>query len=375
MPASERGEIPQQIQYPIEHNPLEEVSNRAVLLPGQDIRKMGMFEEWIHHPSSREVLLRGNGILKDEFGFDLLEMANPTLKPETDEKKASDLRKTCHTQPAVFLQSVAIHNYNKAEKGRKGYRTIPKYYSGVSMGMGTAAMLAGFMDFETGVRFHAERGRIMQEYSDPTPTSMIALVNVSEDDVKDLLQDERNKSIDLCLINSDSLWIVGGPNNPDDPTSPMQSLKHQLKERKIRGIDVDTDRAMHGRYVRPARKKFDEMIDKIPFSNPVSIVVGSALGKPIFDGEGMKAELKAGFDHTVDNRKPLEFFDSVGVHTFSEVGNPKGNFGKVMEKVFNARNLQIAGAAATGIAAGLGIYEVATRFNHNHPDHPNNSTN
>lgn len=213
----------------------------------------------------------------------------------------------------------------------------------------------------------------MQEYGDQTPTSMVALVGTGEEDVLRLLGDPRNSDIDLCLINSDSLWIVGGPNDPENPNSPIQSLKAQLKDKKMRGIDVDTDRAMHGRYVRSARPQFDAMIDAIPFKKPVSAVVGSVTGLPIRDAEAMKDELKIGFDHTVDNRKPLAFFNAIGVHTFSEVGNPKGNFGKVMEKVFNAHNLQVAaGVAAAGVAAGAGIYEVITRHNHHHPDHPQN---
>lgn len=368
----ERSENIGHVAYPLEHNPLEIHSNRAILLPGQDIRKPGMFDQWMEHAASREALERGNAQLKDMYGYDLIKMAQLTGDPQTDNTNAQLFRQTRYTQPAVYLQSMAIHNFNKAER-RKGYSSIPKYYSGVSMGMGTAATLAGFMDFETGLRFHGERGRIMQDFSDQNLTSMVALVNVGEEEVLRLLGDAQNSQIDLCLINSDTLWVVGGPNNPDDPSSPIQSLKSQLKEQRIRSVDVDTDRAMHGRYVRSARPEFDRMLDEISFKKPVSAVVGSVTGLPIRDEESMKEELKIGFDHTVDNRKPLAFFNAAGVHTFSEVGNPKGNFGKVMERVFNARNLQVAaGVTVAGIAAGTGIYEVMTKYNRHHPDHPEN---
>lgn len=164
--------------------------------------------------------------------------------------------------------------------------------------------------------------------------------------------------------------VVGGPNEN------IARLQAELKERKLRSIAVDTDRAMHGRYVRKARKEFDKMIDGIKFEQPVSAVVGSLNGLPIRDGDLMKEELKIGFDHTVDNRKPMIYFDAAGVHTFSEVGSEKGNFSRTMENVFNSINLHnVAEIATLGVAAGVGIYEVATRHNRKHPEHNGESDN
>lgn len=362
--SSERREN-YEFAYPIEHNPLEARSNRAILLPGQDIRKVGMFDEVMQHPAGREALHRGNEILKNEYGFDLIDMATSTGDRDGDTIKHARLRQTRYTQPAVYLASMAIHNVNKS-RGHKGYKTIPEYYSGVSMGMGTAATLAGFMDFETGLRFHAERGRIMQEFSDPQPTSMAAIL-ANEQAVLEVLGEKNNSRLDLCLINDDKVWVVGGPNED------MARLKGELQVRKIKAIDVDTDRAMHGRYVRKARPVFDEMIDTIEFKQPVSSVIGSVKGLPIRNEEDMKDELKIGFDHTVDNRKPLHFFNAARIHTFSEVGNPKGNFGRTMEKVFNAHNLQKAAEVAGVTAAvGIGVYEVITQWHRHHPENPQN---
>ncbi len=48
-----------------------------------------------------------------------------------------------------------------------------------------------------------------------------------------------------------------------------------------------------------------------------------------------------------------------------------------MEAVFNSKNLHsIAEVAAVGVvAAGVGIYEVATRHNRKHPEHNGESDN
>lgn len=328
-----------------------------------------MFDEALNHPAGREVLERGNSLMIQNYGINLLDLAQKTDDPQEDLNNAQLLRMTSNTQPAVYLESIALHNVNK-QLGKSGYRTTPEFYTGVSMGMGTAAVLAGFMDFETGFRFHAERGRIMQEESTKITTSMVALL-ATEKQVLRLLGQQHNSDLDLCLINSDNVWVIGGPDEPEDSHSPMQSVLRELKDKHIRIIDVDTDRAMHGRYVRNARPAFDKLVDGLEFKTPTSAVVGSLTGLPIRDAEQMKEELKMGFDHTVDNRKPLVYFDAAGIHVFSEVGSERGNFGRTMEKMFGSRKLQTAAAAlgAAGVAAGIGIYEVMTKDHPHHPDH------
>lgn len=190
------------VSFPIEHVPGERRSNIAIMLPGQDVRKVGMFDEIIQHPEGLEVMQRGNEFMKKEYGTDIVALATATGDPDTDAANALTLRETRNTQPAVYLLSAGLHNVNKA-LGKRGYATTPSYYSGNSMGMGTAASLAGFMDFNTAMRFHAERGRLMQEFGDQQPTSMIGLLRMKEGQVLKLLGEIENESIDLCLINSD----------------------------------------------------------------------------------------------------------------------------------------------------------------------------
>ncbi len=362
-----RGSEGIQIGYPIEHSLLEKKHEKiGIILPGQDVRSIGMFDKWMEHPAGREVIERGNAILKDEYGIDLIDLAKSVEEEDvTDTQRRADiLKRTEFTQPAVYLLSMAIHNVNKHAGRKDGYRTIPGYLTGISMGMGTAAALAGYMDFETGLRFHAERGKIMQEKSDPTPTSMVTLIG-DEDKVQDYLRREENSMLDLCIINSDSLWVVGGPDNPNDPESPMQRVRHEAKGAGFkRVLEVNTDRAMHGRYVRPAREAFDKLVDETQFNNPHSFVLSSITGLPITTAEEMKAELKAGFDGTIDNRKPVEYMKEHGIHIVHEIGNEKGFFARLVgNHVVQAAAVGVVGAIAVGAA------EVWTLH---HPDHPEN---
>jgi len=124
---------------------------------------------------------------------------------------------------------------------------------------------------------------------------------------------------------------------------------------------------MHGRYVRPAREAFDRLVDGIEFKDAHSVVISSITGEPIYNAHDMKEELKQGFDHTIDNRLPLEYMKERKIHIVSEVGSEKGFFAKAL----GSHKVQAAAAiGASLVAAGLVTgYEIMT---HHHPSHPEN---
>lgn len=357
------------IAYPIEHNPLARHENIGVILPGQDVRKIGMFDKIMESPAGAEVLTRGNEWLKENYGYDLLEMSReiPDEDDESKQKRADLFRETRFTQPAVYLFSMALHNIKRHHLNEPGYRTTPEHLTGISMGMGTAAVLAGYMDFETGLMFHAERGRIMQEESDPTPTSMVTLIG-DEQKVKVYLALPENEPLDFCIKNPKNLFVVGGPDDPSNPNSPMQRVRREAKDYGFKKVmEMETDRAMHGRYVRPAREAFDQLVDSIEFNDPNSVVISSVTGEPIYNARAMKEELKQGFDHTIDNRLPLEYMKDRKIHYSSEVGSEKGFFAGLL----GDHKVQTATAIGAGLVAA-GLVTGVTFMTHHHPDHPEN---
>lgn len=140
MTTRESSELVRHTAYPIEHNRFERRVNMAIMLPGQDVRKPGMFDEAMKHPAGREVIERGVKILAQEFGYNLLEIASKVEDKDEVKRNAKILRETQYTQPAVYLLAIAVHNVNRHHHNKDGYKTVPEY-SGVSMGIGTAAAL------------------------------------------------------------------------------------------------------------------------------------------------------------------------------------------------------------------------------------------
>jgi len=348
----ERREIHRAYYYPIEHQEFETHSNIAILLPGQDIQEIGMFGEIAKYPAGREVLERADSFLNRNFGYKISDIAREGADPDI-------LGQTQYTQPAVFTLSIAIHNVNRHHRDKDGYRTLPRYMTGNSGGMLAAVMLSGATDFEEGLWLSAMRGKVMQEHGDKTPTSMVAAIT-NEEVIRELLGREEFEPLDLCRVNSDSTFVIGGPNEV------LERAIDVLASQKVKTKTVKTDRSMHGRYVRPAKPKFSEVLRQVSFKTPIIPLVGIHTGLPIGDTQGIIEELEVGFDHTFDNTKVLRFFDEEGVHVISEV-NKKGTFARIFERTLNAvatHKLKAVGVGVGAIAiAGVGLYEVFTRHN------------
>ena len=352
MPIGERPspEHASQHLFPIEHREIEPVSNVAISFPGQDINKPGLFDDIVKHPSGREVMIRANSILSSEFGFRI----SRTVDTEPDGPMFS---MTQFIQPRVYVASIATHNVNKHEHGKEGYKTLPRYLTGNSMGIVTAATLAGSISFEDGLRLIAKRGEIMQKFTEPTATKMVMTLNGNEEIVRDLLSTYQD--LDMCLVNSDSGFVYGGPSDSVD------AMTASLREQKVKTLPVNADRAMHSRYTRAARKPFEEYLKDVKFKTPMVPIVGTLTGRPIRTPDEIREEIAHGIDNTFDNRKILTFFDEAGVELFSEI-NEKGIFAKALERTMGAIASHKAEAGAilsTSAMLGYGIYEVLTRHN------------
>lgn len=339
-------------RYPIEHNAQEPVSNIAIYLPGQDVQKPGMFSRVMEHPAGLEVVQRADRFYEKEFGFRISEIAAKDADPAI-------LGRTEFTQPAVYTLAVAIHNINKHHHKKEGYATLPLYITGNSMAIVTATMLSGALPFEGGLELIGMRGWIMQEDLTGEPiTAMRATLNSTEEQVRALLM--TYSDLDMCLINSDNIFVYGGP------LKPLQEMTEELAHQKVKTVPVKADRAMHSRYTRAARGRFDAYVDGLLMQNPLIPLLGTLTGEPITTIEGIKEELKYGLDHTFDNRKILTFLDHKRIHLFSEV-NENGTFAKNMERMFEAIAAhKIEAGVALSVVVGVSLYEVLTRH---HPKH------
>src|SRR5688572_1790759 len=115
-------------------------------------------------PAARELYEKANAIL----GYDLLNLCL--------EGPAEKLDSTVHSQPALFVTSLAAVEWLKANK--------PEVVSGcaaaagLSLGEYSALVFAGVMTFEDGLRVVQQRGQAMQDAADAQPSGMVSILGL-----------------------------------------------------------------------------------------------------------------------------------------------------------------------------------------------------
>lgn len=160
----------------------------ALLFPGQGAQEVGMGKRLAESlPAAREVFDRANRIL----GYDLAKLCFEGPKEELDS--------TVHSQPALFVTSLAALEWLKANKAE--VVSSAAMTAGLSLGEYTALVFAGAMDFETGLAVVQERGRAMQAAADQTPSGMVSLLGLDREKIEQLCTDARHPGEVLQIAN------------------------------------------------------------------------------------------------------------------------------------------------------------------------------
>jgi [acyl-carrier-protein] S-malonyltransferase len=164
------------------------VAKTALLFPGQGAQSVGMgvgLRE--RSPRARELFSTASEIL----GYDLAKLCA--------EGPDSDLARTVHSQPALFVHSVAA--LADFLEQRPEVRQDVAFVAGLSLGEYSALFAAGALGFEEGVRLVAARGDAMQQAASAIPSGMASILGLEREQVDSLCDASRNAGEILQVAN------------------------------------------------------------------------------------------------------------------------------------------------------------------------------
>ena len=164
----------------------------AFVFPGQGSQYVGMGKDFYESdPASRTLFDEADSLL----GY--------PLSRTCFEGPEEELRKTCNTQPAIFLHSIAALRCVKTVR--------PAMVAGHSLGEYSALVAAGALSFAEALRLVRLRGELMQRAGKEQPGTMAAVVGLAPEVVEEICAEASSAGVvQAANFNSPGQVAISG---------------------------------------------------------------------------------------------------------------------------------------------------------------------
>ena len=297
---------------------------KALLFPGQGSQIVGMGSEFY---SNFDLVKKIFGQADEKLNFPISKMIL--------EGPEEQLQLTKNTQPAILTVSYSIFKVLKEEFNYN--LDFFKFFAGHSLGEYSALVCAGSLNFNDALYLLHERGKAMQEAAPIGKGSMIAVLGVDTDELKNILKSVNNKN-GICEIANDNAVgqiIISGDRHA------LQTVQLFLKEKKIKSIPLKVSAPFHCSLMKPAANQMREKIINTKLYNSPIEIINNVTAKPEKKSEVIKKLLIDQIFSTVRWRESIIKMSKEGVKNFIEIGPGKALTGMVKRTIKDANCFSI----------------------------------
>jgi [acyl-carrier-protein] S-malonyltransferase len=278
---------------------MAELPKVAYVFPGQGSQSTGMgLDLYNSYPSAKEVFAEADASL----GFPLSRLC--FKGPE------EELKKTHNVQPAILVVSIAC--LKALEEAAIANFPSPTFVAGHSLGEYTALVAAGALGLTDAVLLVRERGRLMYEAGLKNPGSMLAVIGLDEETVRDI---SFHSGTEISNINCPGQIVVSGT---------AEALAEADKLAKTRGarilIPLRVSGAFHSALIEPVLAEFSRIVSNVKFQPPVIPVISNVAARPLTDTDSIKEELVKQLRNCIQWQRSVEYMMHSGITTFYEIG-------------------------------------------------------
>ena len=225
-------------------------------------------------PAARALYDQANQIL----GYDLAKICF--------EGPAEQLNSTVHSQPALFVTSLAGVESLKATL--PDVLTSAAATAGLSLGEYTSLVFARVMSFEDGLRVVQQRGRAMQDAADAVPSGMVSILGMEVPRIQELCDQARGEGEVLQIANylCPGNIVVSGHKAACAKIAELATAAGAMKT-----IPLEVAGAFHTPIMQPAVEKLAKALAGVKLSSPRIPVVSNVDAATHSDPEEIRSLL------------------------------------------------------------------------------------
>lgn len=245
------------------------------------------------------------------------------------------LTETDAAQPALFALSLALVD----AAGELGISAA--LLAGHSLGEYTAAVAAGALPLEDGMRLVAKRGRLMAEIQSTTPGTMAAIIGLDPELVEQLcVRATELGQVGMANLNSSQQIVVSGE---ERAVMRVVELADQAGARRAMRLQVGA--AFHSPMMQPVAAELESEMESVSFRDPRIPIVSNASGQVVRSADQVRRALIAQIASPVLWASCVQTLVGEGCRAFLELGP-----GRVLSGLVRQADRSLDIAAAESVA-------------------------
>jgi [acyl-carrier-protein] S-malonyltransferase len=301
----------------------------AFLFPGQGAQVVGMGADVAQaSPIAAEVFEKANAIV----GFDLRKICF--------EGPSKQLNTTTISQPAIFVTSAAILEVLKSNPSTSGLKA--DVTAGLSLGEYTALYAAGVLSFKDALILVQKRGQAMQEAADATEGTMVSIIGLDEEKVRQLCAEAGEGELLVPVnFNCPGQIVISGSRMACE-----RAEKLAPKYGAMKAIRLEVAGAFHTEMMTSAANALEKALSNCKISEPRDVrTIANITADYYTSADQIRTGLTKQLTSPILWQKCMERLLADGVEQFYEIGPGRvltGLMKRINRKaeVINISNLQ-----------------------------------